>query len=384
MASKVELIGGNFQDLQGNLLALGYIKMKLSSDEEVNDSLICSGIEITITLDSNGNCVAGQYVWGNDAMLPVNSYYKVTVYSAQGQIVWGPNNQQVAGIGPFDVGTWVPNSVISWSPSVQSLAVEVAGTTFSSQNLLDFVNTGNVIFTDLGNGQISASAPAPPPPSPSLPYPTTKRFALWETSPGTQNFFATNDTSTGGGSGGSIVTGIAASSTGYPAIKMLTSAGNNLSWGLYFGTSFIYAGRAFVFEGRSGVSGGFTGSRLWTGVCDTLLATTDNPTTSNILAFRYNSQDSAHWSCVSGNGVATTVVDSGIIPTLESCQQLSIVYDGSTTANFYINSVLVATITTTLPVPTSVLLLVWSQAGNGFGGTNGGLVEYLYAETNKP
>lgn len=67
-ASKVELVGGNFQDSQGNLLVNGYLKMKLSSDEEVNDSLICSGIEITVTLDANGNAVAGQYIWGNDVM----------------------------------------------------------------------------------------------------------------------------------------------------------------------------------------------------------------------------------------------------------------------------------------------------------------------------
>ena len=160
MASKVQLTGGQFQDLQGNQLALGYIKMKLSSDEEVNDSLICSGIEIQINLDSTGNCVVGQFVWGNDVMSPVNSFYKVTVYSASGQIVWGPNNQQVVGVGPFDVGTWIPNSVISWSPSVQSLALQVAGTPFSSQTVLDFVNSGNVIFTDLGNGTISANAPS--------------------------------------------------------------------------------------------------------------------------------------------------------------------------------------------------------------------------------
>jgi hypothetical protein len=157
MASKVQLIGGNFQDLQGNVLNLGYLTMKLSSDEEVNDSLICSGIEIKINLDSSGNCVAGQYVWGNDVLLPLNSYYKVTAYTAAGQIAWGPNNQQVMGSSSFDVGTWIPNQVISWSPSVQSLLLEVNGTPNVSQTLLNFVNSGTVSFTNSG-GNVSATA----------------------------------------------------------------------------------------------------------------------------------------------------------------------------------------------------------------------------------
>jgi hypothetical protein len=160
-ASKLQLINGQFQDVQGNPLANGYLTMKLSADEEVNDSLICSGVEIYIQLDANGNCVAGQYVWGNDVMSPVNSFYKVTGYTVQGQIAFGPNNQQVIGSGgTFDVGSWVPNHVISWVPSVQSLSVEIAGTALGSQSILNFVNTGNVTFVDNGNGQISASAPA--------------------------------------------------------------------------------------------------------------------------------------------------------------------------------------------------------------------------------
>jgi hypothetical protein len=157
---KVQLSGGNFQDVQGNLLNLGYLMMKLSADEEVNDSLICSGIEIRIQLDANGNVSTSpaQSVWGNDQMSPVNSFYKVTGYTASGQIAFGPNNQQVTGSGGvFDVGLWVPNHVISWVPSVQSLSVQIAGTALGSQSVLDFINTGNVIFTDVGSGQISAS-----------------------------------------------------------------------------------------------------------------------------------------------------------------------------------------------------------------------------------
>ena len=158
MAAQIELTGGNFQDSEGNLLALGYIEMRLSQDGSVNDSQVCSGIVITITLDSNGDCDTGQYVWGNDALAPANSFYKVTVYSAEGQIVWGPNNQQVTGSGTFDVGSWSPNQVISWVPPLQVPQVEVNGTDLSSSSTVDFVDTATVTWEDAGNGQFEATA----------------------------------------------------------------------------------------------------------------------------------------------------------------------------------------------------------------------------------
>jgi hypothetical protein len=159
MAVKTQLIGGNFQDSTGAVLANGYLIMKLSSDEEVNNSLICSGVEIRIQLDANGNVVTSpaQYVWGNDVMFPVNSYYRVTGYTANGQSCYGPNNQQV--VGPtFDTGSWTPNSVISWTPPAQSPSVEINGTQLSSATVVDFVNSPTVTFVDTGSGQITATA----------------------------------------------------------------------------------------------------------------------------------------------------------------------------------------------------------------------------------
>ena len=118
--TKTELIGGNFQDAAGNLLAFGYLRLRLNTDEAVvGVGQIVSGIVIQINLDGNGVVVAGQYVWANDVMTPVNNYYVVTGYTAAGQIAFGPNNQQVVsgGVGgsTFDTGTWIPNVAISWA-----------------------------------------------------------------------------------------------------------------------------------------------------------------------------------------------------------------------------------------------------------------------------
>lgn len=162
--AKVELTGGAFQDSEGNVLANGYLTMRLSQDSVVNTSQICSGVEIKIDLDANGNVAVYpahpvQSVWGNDQLSPANSFYRVTGYTSKGQPAWGPNNQQVIGDGgTFDVGTWVPNSVISWTPAVQVPVLEVNGVENVDQRLLNLVDTASIVWTDNGDGSVSAVA----------------------------------------------------------------------------------------------------------------------------------------------------------------------------------------------------------------------------------
>jgi len=166
-SSKVQLIGGAFQDAEGNLLVNGYLKMRLSQDSSVNTSQVASGVELTIQLDSAGNVAsssstppaANQLVWGNDQLSPVNSFYRVTGYKSNGQPAWGPNNQQVIGNGgTFDVGTWVPNKVVDWTPPLQPLDLEVNGTPNVNQSILNLVDSATVTFTDNGDGSVSAAA----------------------------------------------------------------------------------------------------------------------------------------------------------------------------------------------------------------------------------
>ena len=161
MTAKIQLTGGNFQDGQGNLLTDGYLKMVLSQDGTVAGvGSVCSGIEITIKLNSSASVVTSpaQYVWGNDVLLPVNTYYTVTGYSSQGQPCWGPNIQQVIGTGPFDVGTWIPNQVISWiSPNTGAkITLENNGTLNSNQQVLNIESTdASVTITDAGAGALN-------------------------------------------------------------------------------------------------------------------------------------------------------------------------------------------------------------------------------------
>lgn len=172
MPSKTQLTGGAFQDAEGNLLVNGYLKFKLSQDSSVSGvGNICSGIEITIQLDSVGNVASStstptapnQYVWATDVFTTPNMFYRVTGYTAGGQPSWGPNNQQVTsggtGGGTFNVGTWTPNQVLSWTPPPSGVTLQHNGVSNSSQNLLNLESTnGSVSITDAGGGSLDLSA----------------------------------------------------------------------------------------------------------------------------------------------------------------------------------------------------------------------------------
>lgn len=154
MSSPCSLTGGSFQDSEGNLLSLGYLIFRLSQDASVNDSNICSGVEIRIALDSSANAVGGSSIWGNDVLAPVNTYYRVTGYTAKGQPAWGPNNQQVVA-STFDLGTWVPNQVVSWVPQgsvvLPRTTVAVLGTS-GVEGQLSYATDGRKVGEGSGSG----------------------------------------------------------------------------------------------------------------------------------------------------------------------------------------------------------------------------------------
>lgn len=167
-ATKVQLTGGGFQDAEGNLLANGYLEFVLSQDSSVTGvGNIAAGVTIRIQLDSVGNAAssasspaaADQYIWGNDVLNTPNTFYKVTGFTTEGQPAWGPNNQQVYGSSPFDLGTWVPNTVYQWTPPVQQVSLNVNGVAASSQIRQNLESTDDsVTITDEGNGNINLQA----------------------------------------------------------------------------------------------------------------------------------------------------------------------------------------------------------------------------------
>lgn len=166
-ASLTQLIGGSFQDAEGNLIENGYLTLKLSQDASVAGvGTICSGIEITIQLDSNGNVAsststppaANQFAWANGNLSPVNTFYKVTGYTAEGQRAFGPNNQQIGTGSIFNLDAWIPNTVLSWFPSVQTTTFEVNGSPSSASGTLNLEAGNNITLTDEGGGTVQIAA----------------------------------------------------------------------------------------------------------------------------------------------------------------------------------------------------------------------------------
>jgi len=110
-----QIVGGVFQDSEGNVLANGYLIFVLSQDGIVNTSTrVCAGYEIRVPLNSSGSVASSpvQNLWPNDVLTPSGTFYTVSAYTASGQLVWGPNPQSVLHTpSPFDIGTWVPGKV---------------------------------------------------------------------------------------------------------------------------------------------------------------------------------------------------------------------------------------------------------------------------------
>jgi hypothetical protein len=125
MSTVNQLTGGGFQDILGNVLAYGTMLMQLNVDANLITPIsttISSNDSILILLDANGDVQTSpaQSVVPNDQLIPINlnggrdgdTFYTVSVYSAEGQLVWGPNAQQVLSTpSPFDIGTWIPGTV---------------------------------------------------------------------------------------------------------------------------------------------------------------------------------------------------------------------------------------------------------------------------------
>lgn len=125
MSTKVQLSGGAFQDVQGNKLASGYLLMTLSQDASVSSpaSQIAAGYTVKILLDANGNVstTTPQYVWPNDVLSPTNTFYSVNAYTANGELVWGPNSEQVlSSPSPYDIGAWTPGVTNTSAPRLNT------------------------------------------------------------------------------------------------------------------------------------------------------------------------------------------------------------------------------------------------------------------------
>jgi hypothetical protein len=80
-----------FTDAEGNPLSNGYLILRISTDVVTpDDTQLCYQIAVKVPLDSNGAISGSPLFWPNDGLLPADSYYILSAYSANGQLVLGP------------------------------------------------------------------------------------------------------------------------------------------------------------------------------------------------------------------------------------------------------------------------------------------------------
>lgn len=355
-ATKVQLIGGNFQDSEGNVLALGSLKMRLSQDESITGvGQIGAGIVLTIDLDSGG-AVSGspvQSVWGNDQMTPLNSFYVVTGYDARGQLAWGPNNQQVIGDGgTFDVGTWIPNTVLSWT---YPAAVGPTGPTGGSgtvgpptpvqilggTTLLNTVRMWKAIPNSGSLGNNIGFSPNPTFGSSSLIAATSEHTC--------ENTYST--TGAGGNQVSICMTGV----TGY---------------GINPNAAQIYSTHTLLAAKWQTALVDLTNIRVWMVMSDVYVGNVshlkaDVPDIS-VIGFRYSTAaGDANWQAVCGTGGSQTVVDTGILADVALHAFGFAIGNGSVV--FTIDGNTVATIFANIPLSTVRMGDVLSMDNIGLG-----------------
>lgn len=110
--SQCQITGGGFQDALGNPIANGTLTLQLNEDQQISSTgQIVRGVVTKVPLDSNGNISGTVLVWGNDNMSDTASFYWARVYTANGKLAWGPENQQVTGT-VLNVSSWLASPAV--------------------------------------------------------------------------------------------------------------------------------------------------------------------------------------------------------------------------------------------------------------------------------
>ena len=369
--AKRQVISCPWQDEQGNVLALGRIVFEASGDALVTGTgELCAGIKGSLTLDSGGQVAASpaQYMWPTDQMSPSNITYTVWVYSANGELAWGPNYGLTvpSGAGSFNLCTWIPNQIGSSSGAAAgSLTLQVEGVNNAVQSLLNLESTdGSVTITDEGDGSVNfVAVPKIKEGSTLFAVPNSSTFGS-----GTWVGFSTFPVTSFGGSTLGVILPTS-TEFAYQLVGGTTSGTVHASVGQNASPTFMALVSSFLY--RIHLSQFNTGDRYWVELSDSSpLATTnfstDNPV-ANVVGFRLSqlAGDTTWQAYCSTDDTHFTVVDTGVAPDLTGAHHIFELRHAQGTPGtvlFFIDGAQVASISTNVPVsspgPSAVAMLM--------------------------
>lgn len=150
----------NFTDTSGNPLSFGYSLIHLGDDGNAPDGLICNGSVLRIDLDVNGNMLTVPQVWDNAKIEPVGTYYVLSAYTIEGQLVLGPNKVVMTSAPALTV----PGTAWPWNPLLSgNSAYPIANGTQSTNGTAPIVTavTAGTAVSVSATGQVSPGASFP-------------------------------------------------------------------------------------------------------------------------------------------------------------------------------------------------------------------------------
>ena len=108
-----QTITATFVDPQGNPLANGYLVMRLSHDgQSATPNQVVSGLTQRVTLNSSGQISPAVAIYSNTGLLPANTFYRITVYAADGTEVI-----PVSAVTIPNTPTPVDLATLTWGPA---------------------------------------------------------------------------------------------------------------------------------------------------------------------------------------------------------------------------------------------------------------------------
>jgi hypothetical protein len=351
-----QVISCPWQDEQGNVLALGKIVFEASGDALVSGSgELCAGIKGSLSLDSNGQVAASpaQYMWPTDQMAPSGITYTVWVYSAEGELAWGPNyNLTVpSGAGSFNICAWTPNSTGGSSGgNTGGITLQTNGVNNPSQIIENLIAGTNITLTadDAGGTTIASSGSSGP---------RSRYWHGWSYA-GQAGFEPT------AGYGCTPALQVAGA---YTQLEPTATQANLLG----FGTGSAGGSISAILDNVSGATddSSFTLGILGVNEHRCLLGSTalvrywigfqqgatsglnfwksDTPAEPTV-AFRYSTAaGDTHWQCVVTDGTTQVVVATTVAPDATTVHTYAIAFDGVNSVLFYIDGTLVGTVSIT-------------------------------------
>lgn len=255
-----------------------------------------------------------------------------------------------------------------------NITLQTNGSNNPNQQILDLEpGTSNVSLSTDSSGAVRVSVAA----GFFTSRPDYKRWTLWAQNGGTggissTGFTAVNDTIVNTNSGVAVYTAVPPSSVDdFGFENKITGTSGNFSG--ITGTFGIIPARDFSLYCPIRASTMTGNERIWVALSDFGvgsvggIANSNTPATTNLIGFRFNPTTGANWFAVVANGGGTqTEVDTGIPVSSASANMLRATFTAaSNTSTFYIDGVLVATISATAPSASAPLAGLFSVACTG-------------------